>query len=143
MTALEKVSCYLVLAGMCGVAAAAQTSVPPYGSQYPNATATRQGRKGEPCWKQVGISQSINQERKQIEESTHSQMEAVCHNSSLSAQQKEQQLQQLRTQSRQKIASLVGAQQEQALRACREQRGETGHGHSDPEKMCSASVARR
>ncbi|MBA3913379.1 MAG: hypothetical protein H0X25_05895 [Acidobacteriales bacterium] len=155
MKALARISFMLLLGCACSVAAGAQTSLPRYGtgqsypnSSYPNpgtssstypgsGTTTRQGRNGEPCWKQVGISQSVNQERKQIEETTRSQMESVCHNNSISTQQKQQEIQKLREQSRQKIQSLVGAQQEQALRACREQRGETGRAREKNENFCS------
>jgi hypothetical protein len=146
MKALARLGIFMTICGLCWGAAYAQTPAPPYGSGrtgypnsgYPNSTANRNSK--EPCWKQVGISQGVNQERKQIEESTRSQVESVCHNSSMSVQQKQQEIRQLREQARQRIEGLVGAQQEQALRACRERNGEGGRGgrggHGGGENVC-------
>ena len=51
---------------------AAQTATPPASPR--GTTPNRQ----KPCWQQAGISQSALQQRKQIEESTRSQVESVC-----------------------------------------------------------------
>jgi hypothetical protein len=90
------------------------------------ASTTPGGRRGgqQPCWQQVGISQSAVQQRKQIEANSRNQMESVCSDSSLSAQQKQQKIHQLREQVRSQLQALVNPQQEQALRSCRQQRGE-------------------
>ena len=79
--------------------------------------------KQEPCWKQVGISQSALQQRRQIAEQTHSQVEAVCANSSLTAQQKLQQIRQIRQQAHAKMDKLVSPSQMEALKSCRAKRG--------------------
>jgi len=79
--------------------------------------------KQEPCWKQVGISQSALQQRRQIAEQTHSQVEAVCANSSLTAQQKQQQIRQIREQAHAKMDKLVSPSQMEALKSCRAKRG--------------------
>lgn len=67
------------------------------------------------------------QQRRQLEETTHSQTEAVCSDSGLTQQQKEQKIQQLRQQARQQAESLVSPAQQEALKSCREQRGEGMH----------------
>jgi hypothetical protein len=77
-----------------------------------------------PCWKQAGISQSSIEQRKRIEESVHGQVESVCSDSSLTPQQKQQKIRQLHQEARQQMQGLINPQQEQALKACRERRGE-------------------
>src|SRR5207248_10879066 len=42
----------------------------------------------EPCWKQVGISQAVVNQRRSITENTRAEVQAVCADSSLSDQQK-------------------------------------------------------
>jgi len=79
--------------------------------------------KQEPCWKEVGISQPALQQRRQIAEQTHSQVEAVCANSSLTAQQKRQQIRQIREQAHAKMDKLVSSAQMEALKSCRAKRG--------------------
>lgn len=79
--------------------------------------------KQEPCWKQAGISQTALQERRQIAEQTHSQVEAVCANSSLTQQQKRQKIHQIREQAHAKMDKLVSPSQMEALKSCRAKRG--------------------
>jgi hypothetical protein len=86
-------------------------------------TATRAPRQ-TPCWQQAGVSQSAMQQRRQIEESTHSQVESVCSDASLTVQQKQQRIRQLRQEAQKQVEGLITAQQEQALKSCRASRGE-------------------
>jgi hypothetical protein len=81
----------------------------------------------QPCWQQAGVSQSAMQQRKQIEENTHSQIEAVCSDSSLAPQQKQQKIQQLHQEAQKQVGSLITPQQEAAIKSCRESRGEGPH----------------
>jgi hypothetical protein len=67
------------------------------------------------------------QQRKGIEESTHSQVESVCSDSSLTPQQKQQKIRQLRQQAQKQVIGLITPQQEQALKSCRASRGEGPH----------------
>jgi Spy/CpxP family protein refolding chaperone len=101
-------------------------------SPAPGSTTgtTTQGRRGrrESCWKQAGVSQQVQQRRRQIEESARSQISAICSNSALSAQQKHQQIQQIHQQTRQQVEALVTPQQRSALESCRASRGAGGHG---------------
>jgi Spy/CpxP family protein refolding chaperone len=81
----------------------------------------------QPCWQQAGVSQSAMQQRKQIEENTHSQIEAVCSDSSLAPQQKQQKIQQLHQEAQKQVGGLITPQQEAAIKSCRESRGEGPH----------------
>lgn len=113
----------------------AQTRTSPPTSAPPATTGQTptQGRgRRQPCWQQAGVSQSAAQQHRQIEENSRAQIETVCSDSSLSPQQKEQKIHQLREESRKQLAGLLNPQQEQALKSCRQQRGggegRGGHG---------------
>jgi hypothetical protein len=99
---------------------AAQTATSPVS---PGTTPTHK----QPCWQQAGVSQSAMQQRKQIEETTHSQIEAVCSDSSLAPQQKQQKIQQLHQEAQKQVVGLITQQQEAAIKSCRESRGEGPH----------------
>jgi Spy/CpxP family protein refolding chaperone len=121
------VACLIVLSA--GVMAQVNSSSTAGQGSSPTPSS-RRGRQ-QPCWQQVGISQSAEQQHRQIEESTRSQVEAVCSDSSLSQQQKQQKIRQLREAARKQAEHLLSPQQEQAMKACHEQRGAgrgTGHG---------------
>ena len=103
---------------------AAQTTPSPVSPR--GTTPTRPARQS-PCWQQAGISQAALQKRKQIEESTRGQVESVCSDSSLTPQEKQQKIHQLHEQAHQQVQGLISPQQEEALKSCREQRGEGAH----------------
>jgi Spy/CpxP family protein refolding chaperone len=92
------------------------TSASPTGT-----TSTGRGRQ-QPCWQQAGISQQAQQQRKQIEQSTRSEVESVCQDSSLSQQQKQQKIKQIHQQTRQQMEGLMTPQQRQAMDTCHKQR---------------------
>jgi len=100
---------------------AAQTA--PSSASPRGTTPTRPAHRS-PCWQQAGISQSAMQQRKGIEESTHSQVESVCSDSSLTPQQKQQKIRQLHQEAQKQVMGLITSQQEQALKSCRASRGE-------------------
>lgn len=95
------------------VALVAQSSNPP--SSTPPA-------RREPCWRQAGITQSIMQQRQQIERDAHSQIAAVCENSSLTPQQKQQQAREIHEQAQQKVNAVITPEQQNTLHACQQQR---------------------
>jgi hypothetical protein len=64
----------------------------------------------------------VVQQGRQIEQNTRSQIQSVCNDSSLSSQQKQEKVRQLRQDARKKIESLFTPDQQQQLKACREQR---------------------
>ena len=98
----------------------AQTAAP---LRVPPALRARQ----QPCWQQAGISQSAMQQRRQIEESTRAQIQSVCSDSSLTPQQKREKIRQLHEQTRQQVEGLISPAQQQALRACQQERS-AAHG---------------
>jgi hypothetical protein len=103
---------------------AAQTTPSPVSPR--STTPARPGRQ-TPCWQQAGISQATIQKRKQIEENIHGQVGSVCSDSSLTPQEKQEKIHQLREEAQQQTQGLISPQQEQALKSCREQRGEGPH----------------
>ena len=97
----------------------AQTSNPPPS----NPPQVRPGRGNvEPCWQSAGIEKSVMEQRWAIERDTHSQVSTVCSNTSLTPQQKQQQVRELRQQSKQKMDALMTPEQEKTLVACQQER---------------------
>lgn len=87
-----------------------------------SASPTPPPSRQEPCWRQAGVSQSVMQQRHEIERDTHSQVASVCENSSLSPQQKQQQVREIREQAQQKMNALITPEQQTTLHACQQQR---------------------
>src|SRR5262249_29476879 len=50
------------------------------------------GQKSEPCWEQAGISKSVMEQRRSIQESTRSRVREVCSEPNLSEQQKREKI---------------------------------------------------
>src|SRR5271156_2377627 len=114
--------CPFVLA-LCVSPLLAQSA--PQSTTPPPSAQPGPGRRGNmtPCWQQAGIEKSVMEQRWSIERDTRSQIEAVCSNSSLTPQQKHQQVKDLRLQARQKMDGLVTPEQEKSLTSCQQQRG--------------------
>jgi len=115
----KKVLCSFIF--LCAGVAIAQSTPPPSNPPSPSGAARRGG--GTPCWQQAGIEKSVMEQRWSLERETHSQVEAVCSNSSLTPQQKQQQVRELHQQAHQKMEGLVTPEQEKALTACQQERG--------------------
>jgi len=96
-------------------------STPPSGSA-PNPQARRGGVP--PCMQQAGIDPSVMEQFKSIQREMHSQVQGVCSNTSLSPEQKHQQVKEIRQQARQKMDGLISPEQQKKLTACRQERGE-------------------
>ena len=132
---MSKFSLYVCLAWFAvGLAGSANAQIRPQtgttgiaGQTTPGTTGSTQRGRQQPCWQVAGVTPQALQQHRQIEESTRSQVEAVCSNTSLSAQQKQQEIRQLRENAKKQMGSLVTSQQEESLRSCRESRGEN-HG---------------
>ncbi len=92
----------------------------------------------EPCWEVAGVSKSAIQQRRVVAQQARQEVEAVCANSSLSIQQKRQQIQQIRQRERQEIDAIITPAQQADMRSCQEQRngghggGHVGGGHGGP-----------
>lgn len=91
------------------------------------AGANAHGSKRQPCWQAAGISQSAMQQHKELEQSAHSQIQSVCADTSLSPQQKREKIKEIHEQTRQKAEALITPQQQEALKACRQERGQGKH----------------
>ena len=76
----------------------------------------------EPCWQVAGISKSAMEQRHSIQQNAHSQVEAVCADSSLSAQQRNEKIRQIHEQAKQHMDALVSPQQMQSMKACQSSR---------------------
>jgi len=118
----------LLLVAILSFSAQAQTSagspqVGPSGHQF-----------GPPCWKQAGISQSVMPQLRQVHQTMRSEAESVCSDSSLTPEQKREKIQGLHQEAQQRMESLLGPRQMEALRSCQQQRSGNGGGmhHGDP-----------
>ncbi len=81
-------------------------------------------RGGETCFQQAGIEQSVMEQIHSIARDTRSEVDAVCSNSSLTPEQRNQQAREIRHRAMQKREGLITADQEKTLRVCQqEQRG--------------------
>jgi TolA-binding protein len=129
-----------LLAGIILSAALAEnaTAQVPVRTGPSTAPGTTTHPRLEPCWEVAGVSKSAMQQRRAIAQQARQQVEAVCANSSLSMQQKRQQIQQIHQQERQQIDAVITPAQQEAQRSCQEQRnvghsgGHVGGGHGGP-----------
>jgi len=85
----------------------------------------------EPCWQVAGISKAAMDQRKALNLQTRHQVEAVCANSSLSTQQKRQQIQQIHRQEKEQLDGMITPTQQEAMRSCQSERnaGHVSAGH--------------
>ena len=100
---------------LCAASAIAQSTPPANSPTRPMA------RGGQSCLQQAGLNQSVVEQLRSIQRDMHSQVEAVCSNTSLTAQQRNQQAHEIRQQAHQKIESLMTPEQQKTLMACREE----------------------
>ena len=96
--------------------AAAQVNSP--NTQHPQPARVRQ----EPCWQQIGISKDVIDQRDAIQQDTHSQVQSVCADTSLTPQQKSQKIREIHQEAKQKMSGLISEEQQQQLESCRKQR---------------------
>src|ERR1700747_3844372 len=74
---------------------AAQTTpvrVPQTLPSHPGTVAHPPNQRQEPCWQVAGISKSAMEQRRSIQQKTRSEVEAVCAESSLTPQQRQQKI---------------------------------------------------
>jgi TolA-binding protein len=125
MSRFSAVLCGIVVVSAFGGNAAAQIAARPVPPSGGNGTTHP---KQEPCWRVAGVSRAALQERRSITQQARQQVEGVCANSSLSAQQKRQQIQQIHQQERQKLEGVITPAQQEAIRSCQAGRGHGGGG---------------
>jgi hypothetical protein len=80
-----------------------------------------------PCWEEAGISKAAIEQRRQIERSTRAEVEAVCAESGLTAQQRHEKIREIRQRAKQEMEGLISPQQQEALKACQQERSRGGH----------------
>jgi hypothetical protein len=78
----------------------------------------------EPCWKVAGISPEAMARRRSIEQETHERVRQICADSSLSDQQKREQIRAVRQAANQEILGLTTQEQRAALKQCNQERAE-------------------
>lgn len=81
----------------------------------------------EPCWQEAGISKAALQQRKSLEQSARAEIQSVCANSSLTPQQRREQIRAIHERTKQQVDALISPQQREALKACQQARN-GGHG---------------
>lgn len=120
----------LLLCAVCltfigrSVAQAVPTPAPVPGHPVTRSPRPRQ----QPCWEVAGVSKSAMEERRSIQQQTRSEVEAVCADSSLTAQQRQQKIRQIHEQAKQQMDGLISPQQMESLKACQASRNHGG-GH--------------
>ena len=75
-------------------------------------------QKTEPCWEQAGISKRVIEQRRSIQESTRSEIQAVCSEPNLSEEQKREKIHQIRQAAREKADAMISPAERQQLEAC-------------------------
>lgn len=133
---LQKSLRLLVL--LCAGTLLAQSDAPS-NNQAPQTPQARRG--AEPCWQQAGIDKSVMEQVWSITKDTHSQIESVCSNTSLTPQQKHQQVREIREKATAKRESLLTADQRTSLTACqartrRRNHSGGGEGHEEMRFGC-------
>src|SRR5213078_2819017 len=96
--------------------AAAQVNSP--NTQPPQAARVKE----EPCWQQIGISKDVIDQRDAIQQDTHSQVQSICADTSLTPQQRNQKIREIHQEAKQKMSGLISEEQQQQLEACHKQR---------------------
>lgn len=126
---LKKLSCSLVFLLGAGLLLA-QTA--PSTNSSPSQTRPMRGGGQGACMQQAGIEQSVMEQIHSIVRDAHAQVENVCSNSSLTPQQKQQQVREIRERAMQKRDGLMTADQQKALMACQQTRNGNHAGAGGP-----------
>jgi ABC-type sugar transport system substrate-binding protein len=105
---------------LAAASASAQQSKPTPSSSTPPSSTPSSAQKGGhiPCAKQVSISPQVLQQRRAVMEAAKAKVQGICQDTSLSAQQKKEQIHQIHQEARQQAEGLIPAAQLEALRKC-------------------------
>ena len=112
-----------LLAVACPLIAQFRAPVRSSSQSQNNPNQANQKKNQQPCWQQAGIEKGAFQRAASIRQQANSEIQSVCSNSSLSAQQKAAQVREIREREHQQLESNITAQQRGALASCRSQRG--------------------
>lgn len=129
-----KLAASALLAGMFVTSGVTQTvtPLPPIRGGHPGSTGNNPSathQRKEPCWEVAGISKAAMEQRHALARQAKQEVESVCANSSLTLQQKREEIRSIHEREKQQANALVTPQQQEAMRACQETRGHGGGGH--------------
>jgi Spy/CpxP family protein refolding chaperone len=108
---------------LCALPLAAQDAPSSNPNPAPSARSARRPAV-EPCWQQAGIEKSAMEQIWSIQRETRTQVEGVCANSSLTPEEKHQQLKEIHQQAHEKMDGIITADQQKAMTACQQERRE-------------------
>jgi len=80
------------------------------------------------CWKQVGISPSVMEQRRAIMEEAKTKIQSVCKDDSLTPEQKKEQLHQIHKDAAQQAEGLLTPEQNEALKKCQQEQAASNNG---------------
>ena len=103
----------------CAVSLVAQNA--PAGPNSPSRRPGRQGGGVPPCLQKAGVDKSVLEQLLSAQHEMRSQIDGVCSNTSLTPEQKRQQVQEIHQQAHKKIEGLITPEQEKELVACRQE----------------------
>ncbi len=126
---MRKLFCPVVLL-LCAGTMLAQSTPPP--TNPPSQTQPMRRGGQENCMQQAGIEKSVMEQIHSIAHEAHSEIENVCSNTSLTPQQKQQQVREIREKAMQKREGLLTADQQKALMACQQARSGNHPGGGGP-----------
>jgi hypothetical protein len=113
---LKKLFCpvvFLVCTGTLLAQSAPSTTTPP---------AQNGPGRHENCFQQAGLERSVMEQIRSIVHDAHTQIDGVCSNSSLTPQQKNQQVREIREKAMQEREGLMTADQQKTVAACQQAR---------------------
>lgn len=100
---------------------------------HPGPTAHPVHPHQEPCWQVAGISKTAMDQRRAVQQRTRSEVQAVCAESSLTPQQRQQKIRLIHERAKQQLDALVSPAQMQELKSCQMSRNHGGgHGGAHP-----------
>ncbi len=127
MSLLRKIGCVVVLL-VTGIPVIALAQVPTPRPPIIVGRNLGKGPRQEPCWQEAGISKAAMQQRRSLERSSRSEIQSVCADTSLTPQQRREQIRAIHERTRQQIDALISPQQRETLKSCQQARN-AGHPH--------------
>lgn len=76
----------------------------------------------EPCWREAGVTKAAIEQRRAIEQNARAEIQSLCANSSLTPQQRREQIRAIRERSREQVDALISPQQREAIKSCQQAR---------------------
>jgi hypothetical protein len=99
------------------------------GQQSQESKPGQSGGRHIPCWKQVGISPAAMEQRRAIMEGARTKVQGVCKDDSLTAEQKKEQIHEIRKAAMQQAEGLISPGQQEALKKCEHEQSASNGSH--------------